>query len=248
MAIQYNRKVIIYYGTSGHGKGLVDDMSAFGVKGPLLKAVLTEKFTYSSSTDIHTYLTQRFAGDDQKKYYVIPPDETTTRRETTGCVCDSLHMICFNSDGSIFSKVNICSCKECLEGKGRGAGDSDEETDSEKDDEDDEIREEEDDLEQYELRSEDVVHLVEPGNAVALFSPSSALELFYLCKVIECGVVTEDLSDKSGQSIAAGIPYLLVHYYEKKQIVNSAKIAMLFINYFKNNLCMCYLPKLWTCK
>ena len=32
MAEKNNRKVIIYYGPSGNGKGLVDAMSGFGVK------------------------------------------------------------------------------------------------------------------------------------------------------------------------------------------------------------------------
>ena len=40
MAIQIDQKVIIYYGLSGHGKGLVDAMSAFSMKGPLLKVVV----------------------------------------------------------------------------------------------------------------------------------------------------------------------------------------------------------------
>ena len=33
--------IYIYYGAPGHGKGLVDAMSGFGVKGPLRKAVIT---------------------------------------------------------------------------------------------------------------------------------------------------------------------------------------------------------------
>ena len=37
MAIQYDRKVIICYGLFGHGKGLVNVMSGFSMKGPLLK-------------------------------------------------------------------------------------------------------------------------------------------------------------------------------------------------------------------
>ena len=34
------------YGTSGHGKGLVDMMSSFGVKVPIRRDVLTEDFSY----------------------------------------------------------------------------------------------------------------------------------------------------------------------------------------------------------
>ena len=35
LAKSLRKKFIIYFGVSGHGKGLVDAMSAFGVKGPL---------------------------------------------------------------------------------------------------------------------------------------------------------------------------------------------------------------------
>ena len=42
--IKYEKSVIVYYGASGHRKGLVDAMSGFGVKGPLRKAVLTQDF------------------------------------------------------------------------------------------------------------------------------------------------------------------------------------------------------------
>lgn len=35
-------KIIIHYDISGHGKGLVDAMNAFGVKSPLSRAVITK--------------------------------------------------------------------------------------------------------------------------------------------------------------------------------------------------------------
>ena len=52
MAKKYDRNVIVYYGASGHGKGLVDAMGTFGVKRPVLKAVLTQNFKYNSAKDI----------------------------------------------------------------------------------------------------------------------------------------------------------------------------------------------------
>ena len=39
IAIQNETKVILYYGDSGHDKGLVDAMSSFGLKGPLRKVL-----------------------------------------------------------------------------------------------------------------------------------------------------------------------------------------------------------------
>ena len=56
MAIQYDCKVTIYYHLSGHGKGLVNAMSAFGMTGPLLKAVITNNFKYNSAKDIYQYM------------------------------------------------------------------------------------------------------------------------------------------------------------------------------------------------
>ena len=44
MAVQYDRKVIIFYGLSGHGEGLVNAMSAFGMKGPFSKSCITNDF------------------------------------------------------------------------------------------------------------------------------------------------------------------------------------------------------------
>ena len=44
--------IITYYGASGHGKGLVDAMSGFGVKGPLKKAVINNDFSYRKAEDI----------------------------------------------------------------------------------------------------------------------------------------------------------------------------------------------------
>ena len=67
LAQKWNRSVVKYYGPSGHGKGLVDAMSAFGVKSTLLKAVVTKKFNYNSAQDICTMLQLQFESDKQKK-------------------------------------------------------------------------------------------------------------------------------------------------------------------------------------
>ena len=71
LAKKYNRNIIKYYGPPGHGKGLVDTMSAFEVKTPLPKAVVAHDFKYKSSKDICTMLQAHFEGDEQKKYSVI---------------------------------------------------------------------------------------------------------------------------------------------------------------------------------
>ena len=47
-----NTKIIIYYGVSGHSKGLVDGMGAFGVTSALTRAVITQNLDYSCAKDI----------------------------------------------------------------------------------------------------------------------------------------------------------------------------------------------------
>ena len=168
--------MIIYYGPSGHGKGLIDAMSAFGVKGPLLKAVLTKDFKYNSTKDIYEYLKELFKDDNQKLFFHIPIESTVNHQQDErkpvpipGWVKESHHMICFKPDGTIISKTNICSCNDCLEGnfmeccieKGKlvmaGDDSDDDSTNSETEYEYDEFKNADDETELYELRSETVV-------------------------------------------------------------------------------------------
>ena len=60
LAAKTNKCIVTFYGTSGHGKGLVDAMSSFGVKAPICRAVLTEDFSYQNAQDIYDYHTQFF--------------------------------------------------------------------------------------------------------------------------------------------------------------------------------------------
>ena len=64
---KFNRKVIVYYGAAGHGKGLVDAMGAFGVKSPLRKAVWMHGFKYNCAQDICQLLKNEFSDDPSKQ-------------------------------------------------------------------------------------------------------------------------------------------------------------------------------------
>ena len=61
-----------------------------------------------------------------------------------------------------------------------------------------------------------MVQVAQPGNDIALFSPPNALELFYLCKVIESGIAEQDIHDTQNHVIKEGCSYLTVCYYKKK--------------------------------
>ena len=211
-------------------------MSAFGVKTPLCRAVVNKDFKYRSSNEICTVLKSQFQGDPQKLYSVIECEDIISLREEEsnpikipGCVKNSYHMICFEPNGTIVTKVNLCSCAECLEGnvsdcsieKGNMVcGDDDEkDTDSEVEYEDEDVLGDDiydNDYERYELRSESVLEALTKESVIALFSPSNSLELFYLCHVLDFGVATEDLKDENNHRIGKDCPYILVNYYEMK--------------------------------
>ena len=49
LAQSLNKTIIIYFGVSGHGKGLVDAMSGFGMKNPLRKAMITNNAYFQAA-------------------------------------------------------------------------------------------------------------------------------------------------------------------------------------------------------
>ena len=58
-ALKNNKTIILYYGVSGHGKGLVDSMSIFGVKGSLPKSIFTENFFLNHVEQVKEHLEQK---------------------------------------------------------------------------------------------------------------------------------------------------------------------------------------------
>ena len=60
----------------------------------------------------------------------------------------------------------------------------------------------------YEIRGDSVLAAISKGNIVALYSPPNSMELFYLCKVIDFGVASENLIDKYNHAIPVGSKYL----------------------------------------
>ena len=67
--------VIAYFGASVHGKGLVDAMSGFGVKGPLRRAVVTQDLHYDSASDLVSFLSDLFHDDIIKIHYELTVSE-----------------------------------------------------------------------------------------------------------------------------------------------------------------------------
>ena len=105
---------------SRHGKGLVDTMSGFGVKGSIRRAVVTKNFSFTSAENIYNYLYNLFEIDEQKEHYLVTPETIHSKRSNDklkidGCI--PLHMFCYSPDGSILLKRRICSCCMCKVGK-----------------------------------------------------------------------------------------------------------------------------------
>ena len=182
-----------------------------------------------------------FKEDSQKIYFHVPVEVMVNCRYEEikpvpfpGCAKESPH-ICFKPDGTMPTKVNICSCSDCLEGNfldfcvekgilvivGNETKEYDYSTDSKAEYVHDELQDiVDDETELYELRSDAVAQVVQPGNVIALFSPSNALEeLFYLCKVIESGIARQDIYNTQNHVVKED-SYLSVCYYEKIQIVS----------------------------
>ena len=112
VASETGKTLITFYGASGHGKGLVDAMSSFGVKAPICKAILTEDFSYQSSQDIYDYLIYRFKDDNKKHFHVITQNNIENQRELLKYSyiipnCRALHMISFFPDCSIQTKRHL---------------------------------------------------------------------------------------------------------------------------------------------
>ena len=217
--------MIIYYGAAGHGKGLVGAMSGFGVKGPIRKAVLTEDFHYSHAEETHHYINKLFKGDDKKHYVLLTEKDISEKRKIKLSLvlkdCMKFHMIAFHPNGSVQTKVNMCSCTECFQGDfidcllepgtmiSSGQLD-DEDSDNNSSDEEHEFEDDDishDDHEAYELQADCVLDVVQRGSFIDLYSPSTSFELFYICKALDFGTAAEDMVDAYNHHISTGTKY-----------------------------------------
>ena len=115
-----NKTVITYYGVEGHGKGLVDAMSNFGVKKHLRKATVTENFSFNSSAQIQEYFVTN-NNDTARRYVLLGNEDWERRRKNRDSLIlkgiSTLHTIAYFPDGSVQGKVNVCSCNKCILGQ-----------------------------------------------------------------------------------------------------------------------------------
>ena len=79
----------------------------------------------------------------------------------------------------------------------------------------------ESDAEAYKLRSESVNSVLTKNTTITLYSSSNSLQLFYLCKVIDFGVATENMVDEYNHIILRGSCYIKCQYYQKQKETKS---------------------------
>ena len=77
---ELGKTIILYYGVNGHGRGLVDAMSGFGVNTPLKREIITNDFMFRTAEELCEYLEHRFENDESKLYVYIPEDALASLR------------------------------------------------------------------------------------------------------------------------------------------------------------------------
>ena len=114
--------IILYYGVNGHGRGLIDAMSGFGVESPLRKKIVTEDFCFEKAAELEVFLKKEFQGDERKIYETIEVNILDEKRKVRGDSlkipgCRKARMISFAVDGSYQMKYLLCSCESCCLGE-----------------------------------------------------------------------------------------------------------------------------------
>ena len=227
LAKKLGKTIIVYYGVAGHGKGLVDAMSAFGVKSPLRRAVVTEDFKYKCAGDIKNFLSEKFSSQyPEKQYYTVDPSELDEIRKDKDEFkikdCQAQHMISYFPDGQVQGKVNMCSCDSCLKGKftyctvemGTVIQHSDDGSDYDSDYAEYENEDHSEELlAESIVRGDSVLDAIAVGNIIALLTDN--FDPFYLCKVFDFGVATTELGDrKKDNFVSEGEQYIACQYLD----------------------------------
>ena len=211
LSIKLEKPIILHYGVNGHGRGLVDAMSGFGVKSPLRRAIVTDDFMFNSAQELENFLKEHFMNDDRKSYVTIPSEDLVEERKNRGKGikikgCLKSRMISFFPEGQILSKRHLCSCDHCIIGKFNQCGEDDVDMIN-----NDEIVH----LDDTDDAEPDTFTMVDVNSFIAMCSLPNAIEPFYVMKIIEKTVAEDDMVDIYGHTIQKGSKYLKGYYLEK---------------------------------
>ena len=239
LANKLNKPVLVYYGVNGHGWGMVDGMSSFGVQAPVRRAVVTSDFYYGNTEELVTFLkairkNNNFYYKLLDKELFLGGQEEREMLKIKGCL--KARMMSFLPSGEYQLKRHMWNCESCLFGDFgmcKLDGDCervdvveyDEEIDCLDDDNDD-------DDEGHNSHSENMFTFVEEGSFIALYSTPNSFENFLICKVKNKGIADEDLVDFYGHIVKSGDKFITGVYLEK---VNQKK-EKVFYKYLKKNV------------
>ena len=117
-----NKPIILKYGVNGHGRGLVDATSGFGVKTTLRRSIVTDNFYFINDVELVLFLKTLHADDQQKHFKHLSPDNIEAKNKEK---CDGIKisgfrkscMILLFPDCSWQVKKQMCSCHFCKLGK-----------------------------------------------------------------------------------------------------------------------------------
>ena len=118
---EFNLRIIRTYGCAGHGKGIIDVMSSFGVKNVLRRDIVTQDVFFDTSEVMVDHLHIK---NPQFYYATIEPqllaqkrhalNETIDPIEIPGCM--KKHLMVFTPNTKeVMSKEYFCDCSQCLQ-------------------------------------------------------------------------------------------------------------------------------------
>ena len=214
LADKYNVTVVRLFGAPGHGKGLIDAMSSFGVKSVLRRDIVTKNDWFNNSQEIVDHL--EFRGDPHMYYKVIQPEILDKARQNPNEMkiepCMKMHLFVFKpGNTNVYTKEYLCDCSSCVSFNFDECERQEVHNDTEKEKEtydyngDCELDEQ--------LKSDHVFEFVEKGTFVAMASDDFR-ELLYFAKIIEKNIAKDDetLHDRFGHTIFPGQQYLSANY------------------------------------
>ena len=129
-----------------------------------------------------------FKNDDTSHYFLLTPEEIALKEIIESPLKSKdyrkVHMICFLPDGSVETKVSICSCNSCMEDNFISCT-TEKGKEYNKNMSNDIFLILSFNEELHEIRAEYVTSIISKNLAIALYSSTDSFKLFYLCKVID---------------------------------------------------------------
>ena len=216
LANKYNVRIIRIYGAAGHGKGLIDAMSSFGVKSILRRDIVSHDVWFSNSVEICEYL--KFRGDKRMYYSTVDPvtvdKNRQDRQEHVIDHCMINHLFDYKPHcNEVLIKEYLCDCELCLRFEFDQCLRLEEDIDQEETVCPPQVANEDCELDEVNHDSQ-IYEFVDVASYIALASYSTN-EPIYIIQVSEKGEATEKLTDRYGHVIMPGEKYFKGKYLQQ---------------------------------